>query len=523
MAEEYPENSLLSTKAIFYETSVLYAQGEYDTTLITRIDSLFKLYGNQSLEEVILLYSSALANMSEGNYSEAFQYAVRVIGKIEKINDRQLLFKVFNLMGTLYSYIQNYSMAEAYYERATEFVSPEQTEYYQLCNNKYRILLFLGKIEQAIQSFEQMIPLLEAKKDTASLITFNLNLGACYSENQEINKAYQCYLTSLELVKKIDNDKFKTAIYQNLGNYYYFIKDYEKSFQYLSEAKKLASENKNWEQLIYVLYSLSTIFDEQNKIDNAYLYLKEYEILKDRLNNHSKMTEVYQSYVSVLIESSENKLKIAESELLLENKKYTITLISALAIIVIIIFLLIILFQKKRSAQQKTQLKEAENKDLSVRLQYQNELRNLQNEKLEDQLREINSYSLLLLNKNHLLQQILDLTAQYTGDKEKVDAIFRKIKVMLRNNLHTDKEWNDFILHFERVHPRFFEKLQAKYSDLTKNDLKLCAYIRIGMTMKQIAQMLNIFPDSVKTNRYRLRKKFNLSDSENLDSFIQSV
>ncbi|MDR0682596.1 MAG: tetratricopeptide repeat protein [Dysgonamonadaceae bacterium] len=523
IADEYPDVPLIRAKAILYETSVIYAQGEYDKTLTMRIDSLLALYEKHSLLYTILLYSNALANISEGNYSEAFQYAVKMIERIEIIDDKKLLFKIFNLMGTLYSYIQNYNEAESYYERAAEYVSSEQIEYDQLCNNKYRILFLRGEIQQAIQLFERMIPVLEAKQDTTSLITFHLNLGACYSVNQEIDKAFQCFHTSMELVHTIDNDKFKTAIYQNLGNYYYSIKNYKKSFQYLLKAKELARKNNNLEQLTYVLHSFSTLFDEQNEIDSAYYYLREYEMLKDRLINHSKMTEVYQSYVSVLMESSENKLKIAKNELSLRNKQYVITVISAIAIIVTIVYLLIFLYQKKRNAQQKTLLKEIENKDLSVRLQYQNELRKLQNEKLEDQFREINSYSLLLLNKNHLLQQILDIAAQYAGNKEKADEIFRKIKTMVKNNQHTDKEWDDFILHFEKVHPRFFEKLLIKYPDLTKNDLKLCAYIRIGMSMKQIAQMLNIFPDSVKTNRYRLRKKFCLSDNENLDDFIQSA
>lgn len=523
MADSYPDDPLVRAKAILYETSVIYAQGECDPTITARIDSLLALYEEHPLPQVMLLYSCALAYMSEGNYSEAFQYAIKMIGKTETINDKQLLFKIYNLMGTLYSYIQNYNRAESYYKQAAEYVSPEQVEYDQLLNNIYRIVFLRGEIQQAIQLFEQMIPVLEEKQDTTSLITFHLNLGACYSENQEIDKAFQSFQTALELAGTIDNDKFKTAIYQNLGNYYYTVKNYKKSFQYLLKANELARKNNNPEQLTYVLYSMATVFDEQNKIDSAYSYLREYEMLKNRLNNHSEMTEVYQSYVSVLIESSENKLKITESELLLKNKQYTIAVISSLAIIASIVFLLIILFQKKRSAQQKTVLKEIENKDLSVRLQYQNELRKLQSERLEDQLREINSYSLLLLNKNHLLQQIWDMTAQYGGDKEKAGGIFRKIKTMVKSNQHTEKEWDDFILHFEKVHPRFFEKLLMKCPDLTKNDLKLCAYIRIGMSMKQIAQILNIFPDSVKTNRYRLRKKFNLQDHETLDDFIQFV
>ncbi|MDR0413490.1 MAG: LuxR C-terminal-related transcriptional regulator [Dysgonamonadaceae bacterium] len=521
IAGRHPEDPFIRAKAILYETSVVYAQGEHDRTLTVRIDSLLALEPKNPLSEVMLLYSNVLAHTGEGNYPEAFQYAVRMLEKSGTIDDRQLLFKLFNLMGTLYSYIKNYNRAEAYYEQAAAYISPEETEYSQLLNNRYRIAFLRGEIQEATRSFEQMIPALEAKRDTAALISFHLNLGACYSENRETGKAFQSFQTALELVNTTDNDKFKTAIYQNLGNYYYLVKEYGKSSQYLLKAKELAHKNNNPEQLSYILHSFATVFGAQNKIDSAYFYLKAYETLNNRLNDRARITEVYQSYVSVLIESSENKLKITENELALRKKQYALAILSAVAIIATIVFLLILLFQKKRSAQQKTRLREIENKDLSMRLQYQNELRKLQNEKLEDQLREINSYSLLLLNKNHLLQQILDTTAQYGGEKEQAGDIFRKIKTMVKNNQHTEKEWDDFILHFEKVHPRFFEKLLAKYPHLTKNDLKLCAYIRIGMSMKQIAQMLNIFPDSVKTNRYRLRKKFDLPEDENLDDFIR--
>ena len=70
---------------------------------------------------------------------------------------------------------------------------------------------------------------------------------------------------------------------------------------------------------------------------------------------------------------------------------------------------------------------------------------------------------------------------------------------------------------------QIFLKLKERSADLTEHDLRLCAYIRIGMRAKQIAEMLSVTPDSINTARYRLRKKFALQKGENLDDFIRQV
>ena len=73
------------------------------------------------------------------------------------------------------------------------------------------------------------------------------------------------------------------------------------------------------------------------------------------------------------------------------------------------------------------------------------------------------------------------------------------------------------------MQPGFFVKLKEMCQDLTENDLRLCAYISIGLRAKEIAEMLNVTPDSVNTNRYRLRKKFRLGRGESLDALIRKV
>jgi FixJ family two-component response regulator len=74
-----------------------------------------------------------------------------------------------------------------------------------------------------------------------------------------------------------------------------------------------------------------------------------------------------------------------------------------------------------------------------------------------------------------------------------------------------------------KVHPHFFKKLKKLCKNLTEENLKMIAYIKMGMTTKQIAQLLNISPKAIEINRYRLKKKMKLPEGESLVSFIGTL
>ena len=99
----------------------------------------------------------------------------------------------------------------------------------------------------------------------------------------------------------------------------------------------------------------------------------------------------------------------------------------------------------------------------------------------------------------------------------------QQVNNVIGDSLRNDDEWSRFKLHFDSVHPDFFLKLKERCADLTENDLRLCAYIRIGMRAKQIAEMLSVTPDSINTARYRLRKKFGMEKGDKLDDFIRQI
>jgi DNA-binding CsgD family transcriptional regulator len=128
-----------------------------------------------------------------------------------------------------------------------------------------------------------------------------------------------------------------------------------------------------------------------------------------------------------------------------------------------------------------------------------------------------------VVNKNKVLSDIKRMIeTEYNADKV-AKSNLKKIINEINSNIHLDNDWDDFKLHFEAVNTNFFEKLQKEYPKLTKNDLKLCAYMRMNLSSKEIAQILNITLSAVSKSRNRLRKKMGLDSSVKLTQFMMDL
>jgi PAS domain S-box-containing protein len=104
--------------------------------------------------------------------------------------------------------------------------------------------------------------------------------------------------------------------------------------------------------------------------------------------------------------------------------------------------------------------------------------------------------------------------------RKKVMEMLLKIDEHQRRQIFN---WEDFKLHFERVNQGFFERLKGRYPGLTTKDHRLCAYIHLGLSTKEIAGLINITPESAEIGRIRLRKKLDLNRSQNLALFLQQI
>jgi len=136
---------------------------------------------------------------------------------------------------------------------------------------------------------------------------------------------------------------------------------------------------------------------------------------------------------------------------------------------------------------------------------------------------ELASSTLNNIKKNELLADLINDIKNI--DKELVNNSLhypvKKVIKKINNHLIDKEDWLSFQLHFTNSHAQFFENLREKHPDLSSNEIKLSAYLKLNLSSKEIAALMNVANTSVEQSRYRLRKKFNLDKEVNLVKYIQ--
>jgi DNA-binding CsgD family transcriptional regulator len=166
-----------------------------------------------------------------------------------------------------------------------------------------------------------------------------------------------------------------------------------------------------------------------------------------------------------------------------------------------------------QKSERELELKELENKQQLMRFN-NDKLR----QDIESKSRELGMSTMNLIKKNELLNSIKK-ELKKTDETNKIRNVLR----IIDNNLNDKDDWHVFENAFNNADKGFLQKIKSLHTELTSNDLRLCAYLRLNLSSKEIAPLLNISPRSVEVKRYRLRKKMNLPHEANLTTYILEV
>lgn len=187
----------------------------------------------------------------------------------------------------------------------------------------------------------------------------------------------------------------------------------------------------------------------------------------------------------------------------------------------------LIFFQKRRFESEKAELT-SEHQGMVNRTQQ--EINRLQHEKLETEIqfknRELASATMHLVQKGKMILKIEEELSKLLRKYQATPQLRREIQELLSlvaGDNQLDEDWKQFAYHFDQVYIDFQRRLQEKYPQLSPNDHKLCAYLRMNLTSKEIASLMNISIRGVEASRYRLRKKLDLPTDANLTDFILKI
>jgi AraC family chitin signaling transcriptional activator len=332
-------------------------------------------------------------------------------------------------------------------------------------------------------------------------------LGSAYgyfifnSNTPKPNHLYNLKINSVQ-ASKINEDKFK--------------------LDFTSPAN-LDSESNN----IYINYSIPH-FD--NEVIKKYSYK-----LTGWSNSWSEwQSEPQQVFENLPYGSYEFKVKgkIGNSETLntasysfVINRPWYLsnTLVTLYVVIFIVLWILIHNLYKRHYRKQQQQLIQKSHEQLALKeLEASQKFMQLTNEKLkldiESKNRELAVSTMSLIKKNEFLNSI----KSELKEKDNQQDIKKVIKIIDKNLNNTD-DWKLFEEAFNNADKDFLKLIKEKHPVLTPNDLRLCAYLRLNLSSKEIAPLLNISPRSVEVKRYRLRKKMDLPHESSLTNYILEI
>ena len=417
-----------------------------------------------------------------------------------------------------------------------------------------------GKYREVIAvSTEAMAGFPKANDTSGYLGLIYTSLGNAYEHLEQKDSAYYFYQKSLTEHLATNNFTYLPTAYINAGNVAMAKNDVAAANDFYNKAYLIADSTKNRQAMVSALLARGKYWEKlKNEVEAIHTYLRAKDIaatLSDKLfylnalkslfglckkqNDFTRALAYREEMVAVsdsltslekqrVAKSLEIQFDVAEKDRqleMLQQKRSIAVLTNWLLwggiVIVIIVAAGIIIFLTRNSKRDKLLLSTKE--ALLKATESQQELLAAQQLIKEQQLRQqieykesqLSAMTLQMLQKNELMQELKDQlthTSDATRDL-KLDKIINK-------GLNQDKDWSDFNAHFESVNQHFYTRLKAAYPDISPNDRKICALIKLNLSIKEMAGVLNISPDSVKTARYRLRKKLQLNTEDNLNEFI---
>ncbi len=260
-----------------------------------------------------------------------------------------------------------------------------------------------------------------------------------------------------------------------------------------------------------VLRKISEVYSANGDTQLAYNYLvkstkKADQVLQAKNQTNSELFQIKDTYLKSISEKNEQLEQ--KTRTIEENNTIQFRLKIILFLLVLLGLVIGIIFQM-RLKLKKTLLhkKEAELQTKLVEERSHNEI--------ELKSRELTSYALQLIDKDSAIDELLDMLKTESSPRYK--SLFSKYKKGSKDL------WNEFNLQFTQVNSAFYDKLKELHPKLSSTEQKHCALIKLNLSTKEMARILNIEPHSVHVSRSRIRKKMGLERSENLESYIAGV
>ncbi|MEA3443162.1 MAG: hypothetical protein U9R19_00395, partial [Bacteroidota bacterium] len=166
---------------------------------------------------------------------------------------------------------------------------------------------------------------------------------------------------------------------------------------------------------------------------------------------------------------------------------------------------------------------ETEKKRFDELIFAEKKINELQKEKIIAKNRELSTLVMSIHNKNQILNKLVNRIENIEQSGDYNAQSLRKLKELISGKQIIEEDWNVFKKQIEEVYHGFFEKLKKRCPSFTANDQRLCSYLLIDMSSKEIANLMNVTTAAIIKSRQRLRKKVNIETNDDFLVFLRQI
>lgn len=475
---------------------------------------------------------NSLLNLSEGylyndSYEQSLEYGFAALDISRKLNSNADIASAYTNLGWIFYDTENGNFALQYHRDALAL--------YQQMGNRNREATALNAIglvfqlkneyDSARRYFDQSLQLAKAENIPGTISAAYNNIGICENARGRYQEAVSFFERALDIENLSSTSPLSQAETINqLAYSLVMLKRYPEAEAMLKKSKALiesATSNTKKEKLLDNLSISSQLYRALGNYQQAFTDLQEYTSVRNQIITRSKSDAVAALKTKKETQEKENELRVLAAE-----KQLRVFQRNVLALCIVLIIIIGVLFYSKLKQKQKKEKELEEYKQALIKKDLDNTL--LEKAALQDKLKykdaELKNYALYISQRNELVrsfvEDLTDLKLEGDGKKESLTR-FNKMMQKFQHDLDINKEAQDFNLSVDEIHKDFFFNLLQKYPELTENERRLCAQIRLNLSIKDIASLNNISVKSAEMARYRLRKQFNLEHGDNLNEFLK--
>ncbi|MCX6305616.1 MAG: tetratricopeptide repeat protein [Bacteroidetes bacterium] len=459
-------------------------------------------------EEIASNYSNIGTIYVEwGDFGEAidnFRHAMEIDRRASR-NDQ--ISVDLNNIGKVYELWGKYELAIHYYQEALVIEQKAQ--------NKARIAVRLNnlgtvckawkKYPEALDYLQQALEIETALGDTEKVGKRLAYIGSTYLAMGDYRKSYVFLNQALPILTKMDLHDELARLHNSFGKYFLAMRDYPMAIKHLNMSQVHAIAGNLKPLQISNYETLSAAWEKSNNYPEALSAYKLYMAIKDSVftsQSDVKLAEFQAKFDNEKMSLENERLKNEARQKQNRNIIIGVLLISLVLILLALLFILRLRAKNSRQAQEMAE-------QSAVRYQMDIELKN----------KELTCKAMSIIRNNETLSEMIEGIETAIRKGESIEGYQNVLQTF--RNVERDKSWGEFELRFTQVHKDFYDKLNETFPDLSPNEKKLCAFLRLNMTTKDIASITHQSVHSINVARTRLRKKINLANSdENLINFL---